>query len=77
MFQQTVIWILLIGVWWAISYYSWQITQMIGRSSWADQYLWWTKNAVVLFWFLVIILWVLFMCGVFKWSSPMDISNTF
>jgi len=77
MFGQIVMWIIFIGLGLACVYYSGPISQVIGRSAWADSYLWGTKNAVVLFGFLVMIIWVMFACGVFKSASPMDVQSTF
>jgi hypothetical protein len=77
MFGQIVIWIIFIGLGLAAVYYSGPISQVIGRSARADAHLWGTRNAVILFGFIVMIIWVLFACGVFKSASPMDVDSAF
>ena len=77
MVGQIVIWIIFIGLGMVCVYYSGPISQAIGRSAWADAHLWGTRNWVIMFGFLVMVIWVLFACGVFKSASPMDVQSTF
>lgn len=53
MFKQIVLGLLFIGGWIAMAYYSAPIVDMMGRSDRAEKNLWWTRNAIVLFGFLI------------------------
>jgi len=72
MLKQIVLWLLLMWIGGALIYYSAQLANVFGRSAWADAYLWWTKNAIILVGFFVIIIAVLIMFGVFTASTPLD-----
>jgi hypothetical protein len=72
MLKQIVVWLLLMWIWGALIYYSAQLANVFGRSAWADSYLWWTKNAIILVWFFLIILAVLIMFGVFTVGTPLE-----
>ena len=70
MFKQIVIGLLFMWVGLVMTYYSAQIVNAMGRIERAERNLWWTRNAIVLFGFWLIVLWVLFMLGVLEISSP-------
>ena len=52
-------------------YYSAQLVELLGRNARAEKNLGWTRNAIILFGFVVIVLWVLFMFGVLDMWSPL------
>ena len=60
----------------ALVYYSSQLVDVMGRSDRAEKNLWWTRNAIILFGFVVIVLWVLFMFGMLNMWSPTDVATT-
>ena len=62
--------------WLAMTYFSAQIVEVMGRSDWAEKNFWWTRNAIVLFGFVIMVLWVLFMFWVLDMSSPTDVATT-
>lgn len=76
MFKQIVLGLFFMVAWLALVYYSAQLVDMMGRNDRAERNLWWTRNAIVLFGFWIIVLWVLFMFGVLEMSSPTDIATT-
>ena len=55
----------------AIIYFSPRAVEFLGRIEWAERNLWWTRNGVILFGFVVIILWVLVMFWVLQAGSPL------
>ncbi len=74
MLKQIILW-LLVAFWWAcLIYYSAQLVDMIGRNAWAEKNLWWTRNALILFWFAIMIIWFSILFGMISISwSPTDI----
>ena len=76
MFKQIVLGLLFI--WWgfALVYFSAQLVDAMWRNDWAEKNLWWTRNAIVLFGFVIMVLWVLFMFWVLDMSSPTDVATT-
>jgi len=76
MFKQIILGLLFMWVWLAMTYYSAQIVDAMGRSDWAEKNLWWTRNAIILFSFWLMVLWILFMFGVLEMSSPTEIVVT-
>ena len=62
--------LLIVTLWIAVIYFSPKAVEFLGRIEWAEKNVWWTKNAVVLFGFVVIVLWILFMFGVLQNGSP-------
>jgi hypothetical protein len=76
MVKQIILGLLFVWVWLAMTYYSAQIVNVMGRSSRAEKNLWWTRNAIVLFGFWIMVLWVLFMFWVLWTSSPTDMVTT-
>ena len=72
MLKQIVLGILFILIGLVVVYYSFQLAGVIGRIARAEKNLWWTRNAIILFGFVVIVLWVLFMFGVLNTTSPID-----
>ena len=63
--------LIIMALWVTCIYFSPKATEFLGRIEWAEQHLWWTRNAVILFGFVVIVLWVLFMFGVLQGWSPL------
>jgi len=61
--------------WVVLIYYSAQLIDMLGRNERAERNLWWTRNAIILSGFAVIVLWVLFAFGVLHMSSPTEIAT--
>ncbi len=76
MFKQIILGLLFMWWWLAMTYYSAQIVDAMGRSDRAEKNLWWTRNAIVLFSFGLMVLWVLFMFWVLEMSSPTDMATT-
>ena len=60
---------MLIGA--VLIYYSAQLVDLLGKNARAEKYLGWTRNAIVLFWFGIIVLGVLYMFGVLDMWSPL------
>lgn len=58
-----ILWLFVVGLWWVGIYFSPNLTSVFGRNAWAERNLWWTRNAVILFGFVVIILWIMMMFG--------------
>ncbi len=75
MFKQIVLGLLFMWAWVAMIYYSSQLVSLMGRNSWAEKNLGWTRNAIVLFGFWLIVLGTLFMFWVLEMSSPTDIAT--
>lgn len=73
MIKQIVLGLLFMWAWVALVYYSAQLVDMLGRIERAEKNLWGTRNALVLFGFGIIVLWVLFAFGVLAMSSPVDV----
>ncbi|HKL44127.1 MAG TPA: hypothetical protein VJ892_02525 [Candidatus Absconditabacterales bacterium] len=76
MFKQIVLGLLFIGAGVAMTYYSAQIVEMMGRNDRAEKNLGGTRNAIVLFGFGLIVLGTLFMFGVLEMSSPTEIATS-
>ncbi len=72
MLKQIVLGLLFMAGWIAMIYYSSQLVNMFGRNQRAETNLWWTKNAIVLFGFALIVVGTLFMFWVLGTSSPVD-----
>lgn len=60
---------MLIGA--VLIYYSAQLVNILGRIARAEKNLGWTRNAIVLFGFAIIVLGVLYMFGVLNMWSPL------
>jgi|BioPla2DNA2_1021312.scaffolds.fasta_scaffold20306_3 uncharacterized protein YhhL (DUF1145 family) len=69
--KQIVLGLLFMAIWALLIYYSAQLVDLLGRIPRAEKNLWWTRNAIILFGFVVIVLWVLFMFGVLNMWSPL------
>jgi hypothetical protein len=76
MLKQIVLGILFMWAWVWLAYYSSQLVDMLGRNERAEKNLWWTRNAVVLCGFGLIVLWVLFTFGILHIASPVEITTT-
>ncbi len=76
MLKQIVLGMLFMWAGLALVYYSSQLVDVMGRSDRAEKNLWWTRNAIILFGFVVIVLWVLFMFGMLNMWSPTDVATT-
>ena len=72
MLGQIVLWLLTMAVGGAMVYFSGKIVEVIGRIAWADEHLGGTKQAVVLFWFLLLIVGGLITFGIVSPSNPTD-----
>lgn len=73
MFQQIMVWLLVAWIWGVILYFSSNLTEMFGRIPRADKNLGGTKNAYVLWWFGIMLLWFLIMFGVMPIWSPTEV----
>ena len=62
--------LVIIALWGAVIYFSPRATEFFGRMERAEQHLWWTRNAFVLFGFIVVVIWILFMFGILQGWSP-------
>ena len=76
MLKQMVLGMLLIWAGFVLVYYSSNLVDLIGRNDRAEKNIWWTRNAIILFSFVVMVLWVLFMFGMLNVWSPTDIATT-
>ncbi len=58
-----IIGLLVVGLWGVVIYFSANLTQVFGRNAWAERNLGWTRNAIILFWFVMMIFGVMMMFG--------------
>ncbi len=70
MFKQIVLWLTIMVVGWAMVYYSNKLVEWFWRSAWADEHLWWTRQAIVLFWFLIVVVGGLILFWIVSLSNP-------
>ena len=54
----------------ACCYYSYDLVEAFWRNDWMERNIGGTRNWVVLFWFMMIVIWILMIFGVFSVSSP-------
>ena len=75
MFGRFILWLLIVALGWGMIFYSANLVEIFGRSSWADAHLWWTREMRVLIWFAIVVVGGLVMLGLVSFADPTDIDT--
>ena len=75
MLWRVVFWIIVAAIGGCMIYYSTKLVDMLGRSKWADEKLWWTRQMWILLWFWGLVIWWLIMLWVISLSNPTDLGT--
>ena len=76
MLGRIVLWLMIMVIGGGMIYYSANLVGIFGRSSWADEHLWWTRQLWVLIWFWLVVIGGLVMFWIVSFTNPADVDTT-
>lgn len=62
-------WVFVLLLWMSLVYFSSNLSKILWNSDWANRYFWWTRQAIILFWFVVMIFGFMIMFGLLDFES--------
>ena len=75
MFGRIMLWLSIMVLGGAMIYFSGNLVEIFGRSRWADEHLWWTREMRMFIWFWLVVIWGLLMFWIVSITNPADVDT--